>query len=90
MDAATVRLAIQTRNKEIEQLMARTPVDSLAVEELLSANQRDVRALRQHTAQNIVNAAPRREQKPEMANFMARFFPQAQSLFTPGAFRATR
>ena len=67
MDAATARLAIQTRNKEIEQLQ--------------SANVRDIRALREFTAQNIVNAAPRNPLRPELARFLDRNF----TLYMKGA-----
>jgi hypothetical protein len=83
MDAATVRLAIQTRNREIEQLMAHTPVDSLAVEELLAANQRDVRALRTFTAQNIVNAAPHRQiqTRPDVTAVLDRHTPRLPDAF---------
>ena len=81
MDAATARLAIQTRNKEIEQLMSRPNPDLLAVEELQSANVRDIRALREFAAQNIVNAAPRNPLRPELARFLDRNF----TLYMKGA-----
>ena len=83
MDAATVRLAIQTRNKEIEQLLAKVPVDHLAVEELLSANQRDIRALRAHTAANLVNAAARYQTRPEIAVVLDRHLPSPSEAFIP-------
>jgi hypothetical protein len=75
MDAPETRLAIQIRNREINHLMTQTPVDHLAVEELLAANQRDVRALRIQTAQNLCNAAPRNPLRPELAQFLNRHFP---------------
>ena len=66
----TMRLNIISRQKEIEQLLAQAPVDRLAIEELMSANQRDMRVLT--SAQNLICAAPRRPSNAFIPHAFAR------------------
>lgn len=80
--------AISLHQQEIAHLMSQSPVDHLAVEELLAACQRENRKL--ITAQNLVAAAPRTEPRPEVIAFMARFFPRSSTILTPGTFRAMK
>ena len=90
----SIRLAIAARNRELELLLAQPIVDRLAVEELRAGNDRDTRQLRAQTTENIVATAKASAvefiPRPEVAAVLARFFPNAQTVLTPGAFRATR
>ena len=83
----SIRLAIAARNREMEILLSQTPVDHLAVEELRSANQRDLRVV---TAEHLITAAPHAPLRPELASFFDRFFPKAETILPTRAFRATR
>ena len=80
MDAIATAHAIQARNKEINHLLGQPIVDHLAIEELMAANQRDARALRLQTAQNIVGAAQHTPLRPELALFMDRHFPRPTAI----------
>ena len=76
--------AISIHQQEIALLMRQEPVDHLAVEELLVKCQRLNGQIL--SAQHITHAAPRYQPRPALASF----FPNATTILTPGAFRATR
>ena len=90
----SIRQTIAARTKELEILLSQPIVDHLAVEELRAANVRDTRQLKTLATENIVATAKTSAieftPRPEVAAMFARFFPNAQTVLTPGAFRATR
>ena len=80
--------AISIHQQEIAHLMSQEPVDHLAVEELLVKCQRLNGQIL--SAQHITDAAARPQHRAAVATLFDRFFPNAQTILTPGAFRATR
>lgn len=81
-------LEIEGHQREIKRLLAQVPQDKPSIEWHFGEVQKLSRVI--ESAKHITAAAPRYEPRPEITAFFERFFPHAQTLFTPGALRATR